>query len=63
MRYVVLFTYIFTCFVASGLHLLLWCNLIYWPGIGSWAVLKEYGVALLYGLFWPLNLLISLFDK
>jgi len=63
MRYVILFTYIFTCFVASGLHLLLWYNLIYWPGIGPWAVLKEYGTALLCGLCWPISLLLSLFDK
>lgn len=63
MRYVVLFTYIFTWLVASGLHVLLWYNLMYWPGIGPWAVLKEYGVALLYGLFWPLHLLISLFEE
>ena len=63
MRYVLFFAYIFTSLVASGLHVCLWYSLRYWPGIGPWAVLKEYGAALLYGLSWPVFLVLHLFNR
>lgn len=63
MRYVFLLSYFFTSVIATGFYLVLWYNLVYWHGIGPWAVLKAYGAAFLHGFSWPLHLILSIFGQ